>query len=378
MEKKNIVITGAAGFIGSSLVIALSSEYRIAAIDQRKPSPDLINAAPEVRWLGLDISDAERVTQAFRNIKTEFRRIDFVIHLAAFYHFGDDWRTEYELTNIRGTENIVRGAISSGAQRLIFTSSIAALEPPSDLRMLNERSTACDYIPYAKSKREGEQILRNASWKIPGIILRLGGVFSDWCELPPLFSLINLWTSIKPFSRIIPGEGKSGMPYIHLDDVIMIFKRCLTLNSELSNLETFLVSQSGVTTHRELFDAVRQILHPENPSAPIFVSKKLLKIGLMARTFFGPSMNRDFFEQPWMLKYLDRPWKIDNRYTCNKLDWNLSPEKKILVRIPLMLDNLKKEKNKWIRRNARRNIGRYYYSGIHDARTFPEYRQFSN
>jgi len=42
--------------------------------------------------------------------------------------------------------------------------------------------------------------------------MRIGGVFSDWCELPPLYSLIRMWSRRGPIGRCIPGVAKRASP----------------------------------------------------------------------------------------------------------------------------------------------------------------------
>jgi hypothetical protein len=41
-------------------------------------------------------------------------------------------------------------------------------------------------IPYAKSQSIGERMIRSASYRVLAVVLKIGGAFSAWCELPPL------------------------------------------------------------------------------------------------------------------------------------------------------------------------------------------------
>jgi len=362
MNKKVIIVTGAAGFIGSSLVVALSKEHDIIAIDQRKPTRALTAAAPNIKWEELNIADFKKVNTTFQQVKKNLGKIDFVIHLAAYYHFGNDWRTEYEKTNIKGTENIMKAAINNGVQRIIFSSSIAAMEPPQHGYSLNERSSTSDYFPYANSKSAGEEIIKNASQKIPGIVLRIGGVFSDWCELPPLYSLIRLWSTPGPFFQILPGKGESGIPYIHILDVIRIIECCILLHNQLDSFEVFLASQNGVVLHKDLLSSVRQSFTNPRSFNPIYVSPTLVKIGLNIRLLFRFFLNEVSIEQPWMLKFIDRPWNVDNTFTQKKLSWQCNHDRSILEKLPVILKLYEEGKNKWIDRNMNRISVNYIYT----------------
>ncbi len=106
MRQNVLLITGAAGFLGSAITAALSREHAVIAADVREPSEALRRAAPGVAWEQLDIGDPRSVTALFRRIRGDHGRLDFLIHLAAFYHFGSDWLPEYERTNVRGTANL--------------------------------------------------------------------------------------------------------------------------------------------------------------------------------------------------------------------------------------------------------------------------------
>jgi len=57
LARKVIIIIGTAGFIGSSLVVVVSKDRNIIAINQRKPNPTLITAAPNVTSEKLNIAN---------------------------------------------------------------------------------------------------------------------------------------------------------------------------------------------------------------------------------------------------------------------------------------------------------------------------------
>ncbi|HYW79441.1 MAG TPA: NAD(P)-dependent oxidoreductase, partial [Thermoguttaceae bacterium] len=102
MNRKVVIITGAAGFLGSAVTVDLCRDYTVVAVDCREPSRTLLAAAPGVGWHRVDIADAEALAAVFRQTVTSVGRVDLVIHFAAFYHFGIDWREEYEQTNVQG------------------------------------------------------------------------------------------------------------------------------------------------------------------------------------------------------------------------------------------------------------------------------------
>ncbi len=363
MNQNVIIITGAAGFLGSAIAVDLSRGHKVVALDRRQPTGDLLDAAPGTIWHQVDIADADAVDSIFGRTKDSLGRIDFVVHFAAFYHFGTDWHPEYERTNVQGTSNLLRSAAKTGVRRMIFASSVAAMRPAPAGEMLTERTPTADYIPYAKSKSIGEKMLREASGQLPGIVLRIGGAFSDWSELPPLSSLIRLWSGRSPLGRLVVGKGTTGIPYIHRDDVVRIVRTCMDNHEALDPHEVLLASQHGTVLHKDLFPVVRRAGANTAASGPIFIPIAMARIGLYIRRAFccfSPEMP---FERPWMLRYVDRPWVTDTTYTRRKLGFRATDGMGLLQRLPLILEHFKRDRSLWEHRNRIRYNEEYaYYS----------------
>lgn len=363
MMRKVIIITGGAGLLGSHLLLALFRTYEVVSIDKRPPSNELITAAPGIQWVKLDISNFEEVDAAFQNIISERGHIDYVIHLAAYYHFGNDWRKEYETTNINGSEHVIKSAIKYKAGRIIFSSSVAALEPKCNGNVINEESTASSYIPYAKSKLIGEQLFKRASESIPVVIIRFAGIFTDWCELPPLSSMIRLWLSSNPLSVVIPGKGKSGIPYIHITDAVNFIEECLNSSTLNKSFQVLIASQIGTVLQKDLYKTLKGLIAATPYKEPVLVPVWIARFGLRIRIILGRIFSRPSFEQPWMLNYIDHPWIVDNRYTQETLNWHPTPNLDLIKRIKIIITHFREDKRRWIERNSLRNLGLYSYAG---------------
>jgi nucleoside-diphosphate-sugar epimerase len=165
---------------------------------------------------------------------------------------------------------------------------------------------------------------------------------------------------------MIPGKGKSGIPYIHIKDVIQIILRCIDLHSNLSNCDIFIASQNGAISHRDLFYRIKTDLNYHGSNNPIYISTSVAKIAIRLKSKLGRFAAGINFEQPWMLKYTDRPWIVNNDYTRKKLDWCTNPDLEILERLPVILKYYEKQKNKWVSRNKQRISGRYIYLSDQD------------
>lgn len=361
MTKAIVLITGASGFIGSAVCIDLARDFQVIAIDCREPSDQLRKSTPEVIWHILDIADNQALSAAFMQTKNDIGQIDFVIHLAAYYHYDNNWVEEYQRTNVEGTANVLGISKKAGVKRLIFASSIGAMKPPPKDSCISEESPLSELIPYAWSKSLGEKLIREVADQLPCTILRIAGVFSDWCELPPLHSLITIWTSGFPKGRFVPGKGESGIPYIHIGDLVRIIRKCILLHKELDTLTILLASQHGTVLYRQLYHAVQSAAGLPGKSRPIHLPSKITRIGLRLQIAIAWFSGRKPFERPWMLDYINESWTVNNDYTRKILQWDCTPDLHLLRRIPDILDKRKSNPTAWEERNISRLDRRYEY-----------------
>jgi dTDP-glucose 4,6-dehydratase len=113
--KKNILITGGAGFIGSHVIrlfIEKYPDYRIINLDALTYAGNLenltdIEKAPNYTFVKADITDAEAMQSVFRDYQ-----VDNVIHLAAESHVDRSIANplSFIMTNIVGTTNLLNAA----------------------------------------------------------------------------------------------------------------------------------------------------------------------------------------------------------------------------------------------------------------------------
>ena len=339
----------------------LARDCRIIGIDKRPPSASLRQAVPNAQWHVLDVSNPAGLHEVFRQNVRLKQPVDYILHFAAFYHYGPDWRTDYEITNIRGTANIIDVACCWGVKRVLFAASIGSLKPPPAGASLTESAQETVEFAYCKSKAMGETIMSSSTHRTGTIVLRIGGVFSDWCELPPLYSLIRLWSRRSPIGRCVPGLGNSGFPYIHRHELVQMVRRIVSLDDELDEFETFFGSENGCTSHNQLFPVIRKENGYGVHSSPIHVPPILANWQMSGKYVWNILRRKKTYERPWMLHYVDRPIRVDNTRTRERLHWTPHPDFSVLNRLPVIIRNFKTDRNLWEARNIRRNEARYEY-----------------
>lgn len=137
---KNVLVTGGTGFIGSNLAIALLREGCRVRILRRSTSDLRAIGAADVEHVFGDVRDLSAVTSAVKGCDTVF-------HTAAIVSYWRRERHEMMDVNVRGTKNVVEACMELGVQKLVHTSSIAAIGFEPSGRLADE-STQFNWEPY--------------------------------------------------------------------------------------------------------------------------------------------------------------------------------------------------------------------------------------
>jgi dTDP-glucose 4,6-dehydratase len=125
----NVLVTGAAGFIGSNLVHLLAKErpsWSITALDLLTYAGNLKNLQPvlgdqsKVRFVKLDIAEPAAIQKLFSAVS-----FDLVFHLAAESHVDRSILSSLEFvrTNVLGTQVLLDAARATGVKRFVHIST---------------------------------------------------------------------------------------------------------------------------------------------------------------------------------------------------------------------------------------------------------------
>ncbi len=245
---QTILITGAAGFIGSALAdrFLTMEELRVAGLDNLDPSyseiwkrENLHHALTNSRYRFYkeDIRNDQRLLEIFQKEAPEI-----VVHLAAAVGGRDSFRRPafYQETNVVGTENVLEVCRLAGVSRLILTSTANVYSGSSEL--CSETDPANSTInPYVVSKRAAEMLaeVHHRRYGIQTTVLRIFTVFGP--RQRPGMGITRFADGILSGKEIqLFGDGSDSRDYLFVDDCVegIVAAIKTPCNFEIINLGT--------------------------------------------------------------------------------------------------------------------------------------------
>lgn len=159
---KNVLVTGASGFVGRGLVGELASRGNTMRAAMRQPA-DVFPRSVEV----VAVSDLTRPVE-WRSL---LKGMDTVVHLAGIAHAGPGIAEDaYDRVNRLATVELAHAARAVGIKHLVFISSIRAQSGPTASSVLRETDPAMPTDAYGRSKLAAEEAVRGSG--VPYTILR--------------------------------------------------------------------------------------------------------------------------------------------------------------------------------------------------------------
>ena len=248
---KTILVTGGAGFIGSHACKALANAgYLPLTVDNLERGH-----AQAVKWGPLehaDICDERAIRSIF-----EHWRPEAVLHFAAYAYVGESIvePLKYYQTNVGGTSALLKACVTSGCNRIVYSSSCATYGIPVTLPIA-ENHPQQPINPYGFTKLVVERMLHDAdsAHGIKHVSLRyfnaagadpdgeLGERHDPETHLIPLVlrAALDQRSSIKVFGNDYPtADGTCVRDYVHVSDLADAHVAALEWLFDESTSETF-------------------------------------------------------------------------------------------------------------------------------------------
>jgi UDP-N-acetylglucosamine/UDP-N-acetyl-alpha-D-glucosaminouronate 4-epimerase len=215
-----VLVTGAAGFIGSHLCRGVAAEgHEVVGLDDLSDGTlDNFVDASEVRFENGDVRDAGAVLAAARGCSA-------ILHHAAMKSVERSVREPraFDDVNVRGTLNVLEAAREVEA-RVVFASS-SSVYGDQDRFPVTEDMEPRPRSPYAATKLAAEAYCRAwwLSFGVPTISLRYFNVYgpgqdpaSEYAAVIPRF-IVACLTDGRP---TIHGDGEQSRDFTYIDDVV--------------------------------------------------------------------------------------------------------------------------------------------------------------
>lgn len=163
--KKNIVVTGGLGYIGSHTVVALQEAgFTVSILDDLSNSDlSVLNRITEISGIQpefhvIDLKNTEAVKDFFQSAK-----IDGIIHFAAHKAVGESVEKPliYYRNNLLGLINLLEAMKENEVDNLIFSSSCTVYGQADTMPIDESAPFKKAESPYGKTKQMGEEILED-------------------------------------------------------------------------------------------------------------------------------------------------------------------------------------------------------------------------
>ncbi|MBN2098658.1 MAG: NAD-dependent epimerase/dehydratase family protein [Dehalococcoidia bacterium] len=206
------LVSGATGFIGSSIVMELLKDGKEVKVLVRKTSNTKNIDGLDIERAYGDIRDKESVKAALKGCDTFYQT-------AALYEFWGPSKKDYHSVNVEGTKASLQAALEAGVPRVVHTSSIASLGAHGREPLAREDAGFNAWNTgshYNISKYEAEaEALKFAQKGLPVVVVNPGVVIGVRDIRPtPSGRLI-----VDVANRRMPGYMDGGMNYVDVEDV---------------------------------------------------------------------------------------------------------------------------------------------------------------
>lgn len=223
----NILVTGAAGHIGSALADRLVSypDYHVVGVDNfltgRK---DKLPVARNFQFSEIDVNNFDQLASVMRSVK-----FDYVFHYAAVVGVQRTLESPVMvLADIQGIKNLLDLSMETGVKRVFYSSSSEVYGEPVEFPQNEQTTPLNSRLPYAVVKNVGEAFLRSyhKEYNLPYTIFRFFNTYGPrQSEDFVVARFIN--QALKNAPITIYGSGSQSRTFCYIDDNIDTTIACL-------------------------------------------------------------------------------------------------------------------------------------------------------
>ena len=349
-DKPIVLITGAAGNIGTSLAEVLGDDYRIVGLDRPGSKADfpLIEA---------DLGDDKSVADGIGEFERRFgKAIASVVHLAAYFDFSGEENPLYKSINVEGTRRLLKALQRLDVEQFVYSGTMLVHAPGEPGKPIDEGQPIEPKWAYPKSKAQAEEVIRAEHGDIPFVLLHLAGLYDEETAVPTLTNQIARIYERDLQSYFYSGSTLVGQSMVHRDDMLDAFKRAIDRRRDIPSGTVILVGEEEAVGYDALQDEIGYLIHGAEDWPTLRVPKPAAAAGAWAQDKLEPlvpdaiDQGEKPFIKPFMVAMADDHYELDIGQARKLLGWE--PKHRIKDTLPAIVAALKRDPKGWYEKNG--------------------------
>ncbi len=347
-SKPVVLITGAAGNIGTALINALRGQYTVISLDRYEAKA--ADASFE-----FDLTSRESVADALEKVAEKLgRQLAAVIHLAAYFDFSGEHSPLYDSVNVEGTRHLLHALQRFRVERFIYSSTMLVHQPGRPGEKTTEETPLKPKWAYPESKLKSEQVIQQEA-TMPYTLLRLAGLYDEQSAVPTLTHQIARIYEKNLKSHLYSGDINAGQAFVHREDMIEAFRLAVEKRNQLPEKGSILIGEEQSASYDYLQERLGELIHGEEEWRTIRVPAPVAKAGAWVEEKAEPIIPDDFdhgekpFIRPFMIEMASDYYQLDCSKARKLLGWKAGHY--IGDSLTDMVANLKRDPLKWYKSN---------------------------
>ena len=348
--KPVVLVTGAAGNIGRSLVAALTDSYTVVSIDRPGAKAD----CPSVE---ADLTDEKSVAAAVEQVGRRFgKRIASVVHLAAYHDFTGEENPLYRAVNVDGTRHLLRALQGLEVEQFLYAGTMLVHAPCRPGERIDENQPIAPKWPYPQSKAKAEEVIRAEHGAIPYVLLHLAGLYDEKTAVPTLAQQIARIYERDFTSYLYAGSTLVGQSMVHREDMIDAFRRAIDRRKDIPSGTVILIGEEEPLGYDALQDEIGYLIHGAEDWPTLRLPKPAAAAGAWLQEKLEPVVPDALdqgvkpFVKPFMVAMADDHYALDISRARQLLGWE--PKHRLKDVLPAMIAELKRDPKGWYERNG--------------------------
>jgi nucleoside-diphosphate-sugar epimerase len=282
IDREQVLVTGANGFVGSHLVEALLAQgYPVRCLVRRTSDLTFIRNLP-ADWAYGDVASGDGLEAACAGVEA-------VCHLAGATKARDE--DTYFRINATGTRHLLSACEKAAPhlRRFVYISSLAAVAPSPDGHPIDESYPPRPLTYYGRSKLEGEKHCHQYNDRLPLVILRPPAVYG-----PRERDILFYFQMVNRGIKLLLGRGERRASFVFVQDLVALILRVLEDDRAVG--QTYFATEGRDYDWQEMSDLVAASLGKR--TVRVVLPEGLLPaiaavVGLQARFTGQPALLND-------------------------------------------------------------------------------------